>query len=68
MKKIIGILEGDPKKVSQSYSWAIEALSFISFNSDVKEKVIKETKIIEAICNISKNGEKHCGMVLFLHC
>ena len=45
-------------KEKESFPWALEALSFISFNADVKEKIINDKNTLDSIFQVGRSGDK----------
>lgn len=48
----------DPKKQKDMRKWAVEGLSYLTFDAEVKEKLIEDKDAIHAMIEVAKSGDK----------
>lgn len=48
----------NPKKDKDMRKWAVEGLSYLTFDAEVKEKLIEDTQAIQAMIELAKTGDK----------
>lgn len=48
----------NPKKQKDMRKWAVEGLSYLTFDAEVKEKLIDDKEAIQAMIELSKTGDK----------
>ncbi|XP_014208600.1 protein unc-45 homolog B [Copidosoma floridanum] len=48
----------NPKKDKDMRKWAIEGLSYLTFDAEVKEKMIEDKDAIRAMIEVAKSGDK----------
>ncbi|XP_014221406.1 protein unc-45 homolog B [Trichogramma pretiosum] len=48
----------NPKKDKDMRKWAVEGLSYLTFDAEVKEKLIEDREAIQAMIELSKTGDK----------
>lgn len=48
----------NPKKQKDMRKWAIEGLSYLTFDAEVKEKLIEDQQAIQAMIEVAKTGDQ----------
>ena len=48
----------NPKKENDMRKWAVEGLSYLTFDAEVKEKLIEDTQAVQAMIELAKTGDK----------
>ncbi|XP_034935323.1 protein unc-45 homolog B [Chelonus insularis] len=48
----------NPKKDKDMRKWAVEGLSYLTFDAEVKEKLIEDKEAIQAMIEVAKTGDK----------
>lgn len=48
----------NPKKDKDMRKWAVEGLSYLTFDAEVKEKLIEDNQAIQAMIELAKTGDK----------
>lgn len=48
----------NPKKHNDMRKWAVEGLSYLTFDAEVKEKLIEDKAAIQAMIEVAKSGDK----------
>lgn len=48
----------NPKKDKDMRKWAVEGLSYLTFDAEVKEKLIEDKEAIQAMIELAKTGDK----------
>ncbi|XP_017875357.1 protein unc-45 homolog B [Ceratina calcarata] len=48
----------NPKKQKDMRKWAVEGLSYLTFDAEVKEKVIEDREAIQAMIELAKTGDQ----------
>lgn len=48
----------NPKKQKDMRKWAIEGLSYLTFDAEVKEKLIEDQEAIQAMIEVAKTGDQ----------
>ncbi|XP_014479651.1 PREDICTED: protein unc-45 homolog B [Dinoponera quadriceps] len=48
----------DPKKQKDMRKWAVEGLSYLTFDAEVKEKLIEDQPAVQAMIELAKTGDQ----------
>ena len=48
----------DPKKQKDMRRWAVEGLSYLTFDAEVKEKLIEDSEAIQAMIELARTGDQ----------
>ncbi|XP_015108804.1 protein unc-45 homolog B [Diachasma alloeum] len=48
----------NPKKDKDMRKWAVEGLSYLTFDAEVKEKLVEDQQAIQAMIELAKTGDK----------
>ncbi|XP_012233460.2 protein unc-45 homolog B [Linepithema humile] len=48
----------DPKKQKDMRKWAVEGLSYLTFDAEVKEKLIEDQEAIQSMIELAKTGDQ----------
>lgn len=48
----------NPKKENDMRKWAVEGLSYLTFDAEVKEKLIDDKQAVQAMIELAKTGDK----------
>lgn len=48
----------NPKKEKDMRKWAVEGLSYLTFNAEVKEKLIEDQEAIQSMIELAKTGDQ----------